>query len=122
MVLIVEDDPDTAAVLATLLELKDHQALIAGTGAEALALASTQRVDVVLLDVGLPDLDGIAVCRELKNLPDAPLVIAVSGWGRAQDRAAADAAGCDHYCIKPVTFETIENLLAEHGRSPPPAQ
>ena len=114
-VLIVEDDEDAASVLASLLAMRDFDPVIARSGARALALAAESPVDAVLLDLGLPDMSGYDVCRGLRSLATSrdSVIIALSGWTRPKDRRAAEAAGCDHYLLKPADFALIEKLIKQ---------
>jgi DNA-binding response OmpR family regulator len=117
-ILVVDDDQDGAVSLGRLLELKGYAVSVAFDGQNALAAAARIRPDAVLLDIGMPFMNGIAVCRSLRLEPWARelLIIAITGWTRQADRAAARKAGCDHYLLKPVRLETIETLLGAVGR------
>lgn len=110
-VLIVEDNRDGADSLAMLLETVGHQVDIAYDGFTALDTAATFRPDAVLLDLGLPRLNGYELARALRARPDPPVLIAVTGWARAEDRAAARDAGCEHYLLKPFDLEALELVL-----------
>ena len=112
-VLIIEDDADAREVLQFSLEIEGQPAAVAGTGAEGLALAATVRPDVVFVDLKLPDVDGFEVARLLRELlgPDVRLV-ALTGFGRPEDREATAAAGFDEHLTKPVSADTILALLA----------
>jgi len=113
-VLIVEDCADTADSQALLVRLWGHEAVVAYRGDTALALASGQRFDVVLLDVGLPGLSGLELAQKLRALPGfgQSLIVAVTGHGRPIDRAHCLEAGCDAFLLKPVDPEAIRQLLA----------
>lgn len=118
-VLIVEDCPDTAATLAQLLRLWGHLATIAYTGAEALRLAAVQQPDVVLLDIGLPGLDGWEVAQRLREISSdrQPFIIAVSGFGGEADRRHSEDVGCDLHLLKPVEPAALEKLLRLYARN-----
>ena len=112
-VLLVDDNSDTADTCAMLLELTGHEVRTAYSGRSALELAKSFHPQVVLLDIGLPDLDGYQVAqllREAEYGKDAVLV-AVTGWGREDDRKRACAAGFDQHLVKPITGEALQGLL-----------
>jgi len=101
---VVEDNVDTAEMLTSLLEMLGHEVRAARDGPEALDLAPVFRPQIVLLDIGLPGLDGYEVARRLRAQPGGRdlLLIALTGYGSAQDRERARQAGCDHHVTKPV--------------------
>ncbi|MBT2324911.1 response regulator [Variovorax paradoxus] len=103
-VLIVDDNLDAAAGIAAVLELEGHQVRTAGDGEEALALAASYRPGIVLLDIGLPLLDGYEVARRMRRTSgtEAALLIALTGYGQSEDRQAALDAGFDHHFVKPA--------------------
>ncbi len=116
-ILVVDDNPDTAWALAKLLKVVGHDVRTAHDGHSALALARTQPPDYVLLDIGLPGLDGYEVATELRkdrNCREA-VIIAVSGYGRDEDRRRTDAAGFDHHLVKPIDHNELLSLLAKPG-------
>lgn len=113
-VLVVDDSPDTVAGLADLLREWGHSVETAGDGLSAVEVASTFRPDVVLLDIGLPGMDGFEVARRLRadsGFSDTVL-IAVTGYGQETDRKRALEAGFDHHLLKPLDFARLETLLA----------
>src|SRR5688572_20913863 len=109
-VLIVDDCPDTAATLALLLKAWGHQASTARTGPEALERAAMNPPDVVLLDIGLPGMNGWDVARRLRCLPgmERSYLIAVSGYGQERDRAQSADSGCLLHLLKPVDPAMLE--------------
>ncbi len=113
LVLVVEDNPDAARTLADVLELQGHRVLIAGDGAGGLALAREARPDVVLCDIGLPDMDGFAVARALRADPAlrGTRLVALSGYALPEDRARAREAGFDAHLAKPASIEELARLL-----------
>ena len=113
-VLVVDDNRDAADSLATLLRLGGHEVTVAHDGYRALELASCHRPAVVLLDIGLPGLDGYEVCRRLRGLGlvDAR-IIAMTGYGQERDRQRSAEAGFDLHTVKPVAIEGLMTLLAE---------
>ena len=111
-VLIVEDNVDQAATLCMFLDLKGHQLQVATTGLAALELARRCRPDVVLLDIGLPGLDGFEVARELRREYGSSIrIIAITAYGSDNDRRLAQEAGCDLHLVKPADPRFIESLL-----------
>ena len=113
-ILIVEDNPDTAIMTAALLESKGHHTEIAGDASAALESVSHNRPDVVLLDLGLPGMDGFQLARELRThgLTDTPIV-AVTGYGQERDFQRSAAAGMNYHLIKPVDYSALAPILAE---------
>jgi two-component system CheB/CheR fusion protein len=112
-VLVVDDDFSVAESMAVLLQLEGHEVSIAQTGQEALALARTFRPQVIILDIGLPVMDGYEVARRLRQQPETQQVvlIALTGYGDEQAQTEAKAAGFDHHLIKPVDPEVLSALL-----------
>jgi two-component system OmpR family response regulator len=114
-VLIVDDNEDTVESTAELFALWDHDVRIAHSGPEALKLATEDPPDVVLLDIGLPEMDGYEVARHLRQDPrtkDA-MLIAISGYGQQQDLQLSREAGFDKHLTKPVNMEKLNDLLIE---------
>jgi two-component system CheB/CheR fusion protein len=113
-VLIVDDNEDAANSLAMILNLGGHETASVYTAADALQRAASFRPDVVLLDIGLPGMDGYEVAQKMRELPglrDIRLV-AVTGYGRSDDRIRARDAGFDDHLTKPVEFAVLERALA----------
>jgi CheY-like chemotaxis protein len=112
-VLIVDDCHDTADTLALLVNLWGHVAHAAYDGPSALDLAAAFRPHVVLLDLGLPGMDGPSVLRHLRRQPNLGTVrvIAVTGYGDHDHRHQVEHAGLDGYLLKPVDPTTLEHLL-----------
>ena len=113
-VLVVDDNVDAAALLAEALSALGYQTLVAHDGPAALELARRERPEAVLLDIGLPVMDGYEVARQLLALSPlpAPLLVAVTGYGQPSDVAQARAAGFAHHLVKPVDFERLRAILA----------
>ena len=114
-VLIVDDMIEVAQTVGWLLEEMGHAYHMVHDGRQVIEAARGLRPDVILLDIGLPGMDGYAVCRLLRQDPELKhtTIIAQSGWGQDTHKAAAADAGFDHHLIKPVDFRTLERLLAE---------
>jgi PAS domain S-box-containing protein len=122
-VVIIEDNDDARTALRLLLELEGHRVETAADANEGLELVLRTSPQVVLVDIGLPTLDGYTVARRIRAaLGDAVLLVAVTGYGREDDRRRATAAGFDEHLVKPFDPERVSRLLAEHaGRSGGPA-
>ena len=109
-VLIVDDHRDAAEALGDLLESEGHQVRTCYDGSAALAIAAEYRPQAVILDIGLPDVDGYEVARQLRALlPDVKL-LALSGW-LEEDREQAKQSGFDYYLTKPVQMAELQKLL-----------
>jgi PAS domain S-box-containing protein len=113
-ILIVDDNEDGAESLAMLLEVGGHEIHIVHDGPEAIATAERLRPDVVLLDIGLPRLNGYEVCRRLRQAPWGRdlTVVALTGWGQEEDRQRSREAGFDAHLVKPVDYDQLEKLVA----------
>jgi len=114
-VLVVDDNQDTAESASLLLELDGYNVRVAHTGPEAIETACRFAPDVILLDIGLPGMDGYAVARVLRATPDLARcrIIAVSGYGQAEDRHRSREAGFDRHLVKPVEADLLREVLAE---------
>lgn len=112
-VLIVDDNVEAAQVLGKLLRLRGHDTAIEYVGAGVVEAAKRYRPDVVFLDIGLPDTDGYAVARALRKAGTTAMLIALSGYGQAEDKRQALAAGFDHHLTKPAGLTDIEPLIAQ---------
>lgn len=111
-VLVVDDNEAAASLLSTLLTHGNHQVAVAHTGHEALAAAERSRPDAVLLDIGLPDIDGYEVARRLRaQFGSEILLIAITGYGQSEDRERAKGAGFDEHLVKPVSIVDVERVL-----------
>ncbi len=107
-VLVVDDEPQILRALRVNLHARQHAVTTAGSGAEALAAAAAQPPDIVVLDLGLPDMDGVTVIRELRSWTSVPIIV-LSGRSGSQDKVEALDAGADDYVTKPFG---IDELLA----------
>jgi PAS domain S-box-containing protein len=113
-ILIVEDNEDTRLGISKILSLLGHRVASAATGIEAIEVARATRPEFILLDVGLPGMDGYEVARRLRreeSCRDA-VIIAVTGYGHEVDRILGRASGFDHHLIKPLDHETLVTLLS----------
>ena len=114
-ILLVEDHPDGAETLATILGFADHEVRVARTPAEALATVSDFPPDGVVLDIGLPGMDGYQLARKLvARLPHRPLLVAVTGYPHRADQSRAE--GFDHHFEKPIEPARLLAALAECSR------
>jgi CheY-like chemotaxis protein/anti-sigma regulatory factor (Ser/Thr protein kinase) len=114
-VLVVEDGEDAREMMQAMLTLHGHEVRTAADGGTALAQAASFSPDVVLLDIGLPDIDGYEVARRLRAASGGgdAFLVALTGYGQSGDEAAAYAAGCDRHMTKPVEPAALARLLTE---------
>jgi CheY-like chemotaxis protein len=124
-ILVVDDLRDTADSLAMLLRLRGNEVRAAYDGLEALKIADDFHPEVVVLDIGLPGIDGYETARRMRRQPwaESAILIAVTGWGQEQDRLDAAAAGFDHHFVKPVRPAELANcwqrVQRRRGLTPP---
>jgi two-component system CheB/CheR fusion protein len=112
-VLVVDDYPAAAEAACILLGMLGHETKAALTGESALAQAETFAPHAVILDIGLPDLSGYEVARELRARPngDQVYIAALTGWDQPEDRAKSRAAGIDLHVLKPASAEKLVEIL-----------
>jgi len=113
-VLVVDDNLDSAESLGVLLRLVGAESYVVHDGASALRALGMFRPDLVLLDIGMPDMDGYEVARRIRQLPEYRdlVLIALTGWGQEQDRRRSAAAGFDHHLLKPTDMVALQALMA----------
>ena len=113
-ILVVDDHRDAADTMADILELMGHEVKASYDGARAVEVAAGFRPHVVLLDIGMPRLDGYAVAARLRDQPEtrSTVLVALTGWGRGADKRRAMEAGFDHHLTKPVDPADLQKLLA----------
>jgi CheY-like chemotaxis protein len=113
-ILVVDDNVDAAESLGVLLRASGHAVWLAHDGEAALAVSVAQSPQVVLLDIGLPLLDGYEVAKQLRQQPGQAhvVIVAITGYGQARDRDLSAIAGFDHHLLKPLDLVSIENILA----------
>jgi CheY-like chemotaxis protein len=125
-ILVVDDSRDSARTLATVLRLRGNEVHIAHDGIEAVEAAERIRPDIVLMDVGMPRLNGYEAARRIREQSSGKhaIIIALTGWGQEGDRIQSTEAGCDGHLVKPVNLLDLERLLTEliarnesHGRT-----
>jgi PAS domain S-box-containing protein len=114
-ILVVDDNRDSGDSLSEMLNMMGHDTRTAYDGEEGVKLASEFRPDVILLDIGLPKLNGYEACRTIReeSWSKGVVLIAVTGWGQLDDRRRSHEAGFDHHMVKPVDFNVLMKLLAE---------
>jgi CheY-like chemotaxis protein len=113
-VLIVEDNVDAAEMMELVVSQSGHVTRVAHDGASAVASATEFLPDVILLDIGLPVMNGYDVARSVRALPQCRHIhiAAVTGWGQEEDQRKAQEAGCDSHLTKPLSPATLDELLA----------
>jgi CheY-like chemotaxis protein len=112
-VLVVDDSLDSAETLCELLKIWGHDVRLAHDGPGAVEAAREYRPEVVLLDIGLPGMDGFAVATQLrKEGLGGRMLVALTGYGEQQDKDRAQKAGFDHHLVKPINPDTLQKLLA----------
>jgi PAS domain S-box-containing protein len=113
-VLVVDDNRDAAESLARLLRLRGHEVRVAHDGVQAMALATALQPELILLDLGMPGLDGFEVARRLRREAALghPLLVALTGYGQEDDRRRTAEAGFDGHFVKPLDLAALERLLA----------
>jgi CheY-like chemotaxis protein len=116
-VLVVDDNADAAEGVALVLQYLGVQTQVVNDGAAALAALDSFRPHLVLLDLGMPGLDGYDVARWMRQREShaGTRIVALTGWGDAAERARTLAAGFDAHLVKPVDFSALESMLAGSG-------
>ncbi|MBL8266398.1 response regulator [Steroidobacter sp.] len=112
-ILIVDDNRDAADSLALLLQLEEHATLTAYSSADALTHAATFEPHFVLLDIGLPEMDGYEVARRLKAIVPKARLIAISGYGLAGDKQRSAESGFEAHLVKPVSLDDIQSVFVD---------
>jgi two-component system CheB/CheR fusion protein len=117
-VLLVEDNPDAAETLRMLLELLGHRVNVVHDGLSALAAAESNLPDVMLIDIGLPGMDGYELARQVRGKPALAsiMLIALTGYGRDEDRDRATSVGFNYHLVKPVELDVLRSLVARADR------
>ena len=118
-VLVVDDNHDGAASMAMMLRLLGNDITMAHDGLEAVAAAGAVRPEVILMDIGLPRLNGLDATRQIREQPwgKSINIIALTGWGQDSDRELSHAAGCNDHLVKPVQLSDLERVLSQSRRS-----
>ncbi len=116
-ILIVDDNIDAAQTLALLLEVAGHAVAVEHNAYDALKRIQSDPADVLLLDIGLPGIDGYELARQVRQSPglQRPVLVAITGYGQWEDRERSKAAGFDHHLVKPVEFNELLGILSATG-------
>jgi PAS domain S-box-containing protein len=112
-ILVADDNPDSATTLSLMLEVMGHEVRIARDGQEAVVLAATFQPEAILLDIGMPKMNGYDACRRIRGEPWAQraLIVALTGWGQDGDKNRSKDAGFDRHLVKPVEPMMLEKLI-----------
>src|SRR5258706_5127563 len=115
-ILVADDNSDAASSLGMLLEMMGHEVCIVHDGVEAVAKASTFGPDIILLDLGMPQLNGYEACSRIRAQPSnkGTLIVALTGWTQDDKKQRSQQAGFDLHLIKPVELPALEKLLREY--------
>jgi CheY-like chemotaxis protein len=113
-ILIADDNPDAAESLAQILRSQGHETTIAANGRQAIELAERFRPQIIFMDLGMPQLDGLQATRQIRAQPwgKSLLVVALTGWGQPVDRKRSREAGMDMHLVKPMDVADIAEVLA----------
>jgi CheY-like chemotaxis protein len=114
-ILVVDDSRDSATSLARLLELLGNLVHLANDGVAAVEAAAEFRPEIILMDVGMPRMNGYEATRHIREQPwgRSVIIVALTGWGQDADRRMSKEAGCDGHLVKPVSLPELQKLLAE---------
>jgi len=114
-IVVADDNQDAAQSLAFMLEIDGHDVRVAHDGLEAIEIGESFRPQVMLLDIGMPRLDGYATARELRGRPwgGSISLVALTGWGQEEDRRRAEEAGFDRHLVKPVDPRILSALIVQ---------
>jgi CheY-like chemotaxis protein len=112
-VLIVDDSKDSAKTLGWMVEYAGHETRLAHDGASAIEIAKTYEPNVILLDIGLPGMNGYEVCKAMHEdrIAQKAVFIAQTGWGQPEHRQRSKEAGFDHHLVKPIDMQVLKHLL-----------
>ena len=113
-ILIADDNTDSATTLSIMLEMLGNEVRVACDGEQAVALAREFRPDAVLMDIGMPKMNGYDACARLRGMNETKraFMVALTGWGQQEDKDRSRAAGFDHHLVKPVEPAMLESLIA----------
>ncbi|MFN7211008.1 MAG: response regulator [Aggregatilineales bacterium] len=115
-ILVVEDNADNRILIADVLDSMDYEVIIATDGEEGVKKASAERPDLILMDISLPQMDGLTATRRIKAMPDLQHIpiIALTAHAMVGDRERALEAGCDDYVSKPIDLRELATKLAQY--------
>jgi PAS domain S-box-containing protein len=118
-ILVVDDNKDAASSVALLLRLSGHETQVAHDGQEALDVAITYRPEIILLDIGMPRMSGLEVCRQIRKQAwgSNVLIIAVTGWGQEADRRRSQEAGFNYHLVKPIESSALRTIISNLGET-----
>ena len=118
--LVVDDNVDSANMIAAILQHYGHQTIVAYSAESALEMAIEYQPDFMVLDIGLPGMDGYEVARRLHQIPELKdmKLIAATGYGQDSDRQRSEEAGIDYHLVKPIDPENLQAVLELLGRTP----
>jgi CheY-like chemotaxis protein len=117
-ILVVDDNRDSANSLAAFLRLQGHNVELAHDGAEAVTVAGKFRPEVILMDVGMPKLNGYRATQQIRKKPWGQdiVIIALTGWGQEADRERSREAQCDGHLVKPVDLSVLNKVLNDYAK------
>jgi CheY-like chemotaxis protein len=112
--LVVDDNEDAAEILAEGMRMHGYDVRLASSGEQAMELVPAFAPEIILLDIGLPAMDGFEVARRVRQdrVASGALIIALSGYGASSDREQSKCAGIDHHLVKPVTLAQVRQIIA----------
>ena len=112
-VLVADDNEDSAMTLSMILKILGSEVRTANDGMEAVEVATAFRPDVILLDIGMPRLNGYEACRRIREQPwgEKIVLVALTGWGQDEDKRRSQEAGFTHHIVKPVDPDVLKKLL-----------
>jgi CheY-like chemotaxis protein len=115
-ILVADDNLDAASSLGMLLEMMGHQVCIVHDGVKAVERAATFHPDIILLDLGMPQLNGYEACARIREQPSnkKTLIVALTGWTQDDKKQRSQQAGFDFHLIKPVELPALEKLLRDY--------
>jgi CheY-like chemotaxis protein len=114
-ILVVDDNRDAALALEMFLRLMKHETRLAYSGVQAIEMAEEFRPDMILMDIGMPEMDGCEATRRIREKPwsQGTQIIALTGWGQDDDRRRSRESGFDHHFTKPLNTDALLTLLSE---------
>jgi CheY-like chemotaxis protein len=119
-ILVADDNEDAAETMSVLLEVMGHEVRRVHDGEAAVSMAASFDPQLVLLDIGMPKLNGYDTCKRIRDVDGASVrtMVAVTGWGQPQDLKASSEAGFDHHLVKPVDMDALVQLIATCATAP----